>query len=139
MKLTAHTSVNFPLLPVGKSFSQINTWFSKVYRIGINTKPCEIAKNCTWEYNYNMKSGCKVTITGNKQTNPEGYISYSTIKIVKNVTAEKSLFIYPLSGTDYKNNNLALLNAGRNILFSTTLSKASVELPSLATGFTLSG
>ena len=36
--------------------------------------------------------------------------------------------------TDYKNNNLSLLNAGENILSSSTLSKASVELSSLATG-----
>jgi hypothetical protein len=78
------------------------------------------------------------------QTDLDGTISYSEIKIVNNAMAGKSISIYPVPGTgntlniagitDYKNNNLTLLNAGGNILFSTTLSKASVELSSLATG-----
>lgn len=56
----------------------------------------------------------------------------------------KGIFIYPAPVNDHtvetagitgdKNNNPALLNAVGNILSSTTLSKASVELPSLATG-----
>jgi hypothetical protein len=78
------------------------------------------------------------------QTDLDGTTSYSEIKVVKNVTNGKGISIYPVPTTgntinfagitDYKNNNLTLRNAGGNLLFSTTLSKASVELPSLATG-----
>ncbi len=78
------------------------------------------------------------------QTDLDGTSSYSEIKVVKNVTNGKGVSIYPVPTTgntinfagitDYKNNNLTLRNAGGNLLFSTTLSKASVELPSLATG-----
>lgn len=78
------------------------------------------------------------------QTDLDGTTSYSEIKVVKNVTNGKGISIYPVPSTgntinftgitDYKNNSLTLRNAGGNILYSTTLSKASVELPSLATG-----
>jgi len=78
------------------------------------------------------------------QTDLDGTTSYSDIRVVKNVLKGKGISIYPVPSTgntinfagitDYKNNNLTLRNAGGNILFSTTLSKASVELPSLATG-----
>ena len=78
------------------------------------------------------------------QTDIDGTVSYSAIKIVNNDAKKGSISIFPvpsvgrtinLSGiTDYQNHDLTLLNAGGNILFSTTLSKASVELPSLATG-----
>jgi hypothetical protein len=78
------------------------------------------------------------------QTDLDGTTTYSGIKIVKNVMNGKGISIYPVPATgntinfagisDYKNNSLTLRNAGGSILFSTTLSKASVELPSLATG-----
>lgn len=73
----------------------------------------------------------------------KGYCVTINSKSSENVITRKGISVYPVPGTgntinfagiiDYKN-NLALRNAGGNILFSTIVSKASVELPSLATG-----
>ena len=103
-------SFSFSLLFSNKSFSQISIQSAKGYGVNVNIQPEEIlhnGKKSTYGYNYN--TSYTSAFTGNN--------------------APWSLYII-----DYKNHDLALLNAGRNILFSTTLSKASVELPSLATG-----
>lgn len=80
-----------------------------------------------------------------KQTDLDGKATYSEIRTVRNITiAKKYLSIYPIPNTgntinitgitDYKNQELTLLNAGGNMLFATTLSTSSVELPSLTAG-----
>jgi hypothetical protein len=79
-----------------------------------------------------------------KQSDIDGTVSYSEIRMVTSTANRKKLSIYPVPNTgntitiagisDYKNHELQLLNAGGHILFSSVLSKASVELPSLATG-----
>jgi hypothetical protein len=79
-----------------------------------------------------------------KQTDLNGAVTYSEIKVVNRTEAAKGLSIYPVPNigntiniagiSDYKNYDLQVLNAGGHILFSSVLSKASVELPSLATG-----
>lgn len=79
-----------------------------------------------------------------KQTDRDGKVSYSDIKVVNRKEAAKAISIYPVPNAgntihfaglgDYKTYELQLLNAGGHILFSSVLSKASVELPSLATG-----
>lgn len=79
-----------------------------------------------------------------KQTDLDGTTTYSEIRTIRNVTAGKSISLYPIPNTgntinitgisDYKNHELALLNAAGNMIFATTLSTSSVELPSLTTG-----
>ena len=63
-----------------------------------------------------------------------GYTLSTTIRGEEFTTTKKCQ-----CGSNYDINYLALLNAGGNILFSTTLSKASVELPFLATGLLCPG
>lgn len=79
-----------------------------------------------------------------KQTDIDGTVSYSEIKMVTTTVNGQKLSIYPVPNTgntiniagisDYKNHEIQLLNTSGHILFSSVLSKASVELPSLATG-----
>lgn len=79
-----------------------------------------------------------------KQTDLDGTTTYSEIRTIRNITAGKSISLYPIPNTgntinitgisDYKNHELALLNAAGNMIFATTLSTSSVELPSLTTG-----
>lgn len=79
-----------------------------------------------------------------KQTDIDGTISYSEIKTVTTTVSGKKPSIFPVPNTgntinitgisDYKNYELQVINTGGHILFSSVLSKASVELPSLATG-----
>lgn len=79
-----------------------------------------------------------------KQTDFDGTASYSSVKTVAYTASSKSISLYPVpnSGntitikglTDYKNHELAIINASGAVLFNTTLSKASVELPSLQPG-----
>lgn len=79
-----------------------------------------------------------------KQTDLDGTATYSEIRTVRNIVIAKKLSIYPIPNagntiningiTDYKNQELTLLNAGGNMLFATTLSASSVELPSLTAG-----
>jgi hypothetical protein len=101
MKLTAHISINFPLLPVTSSLAGIVIPSPKGHSININIK------------------------TGENPMTGKGILVYA-VPATGNTINITSI-------TDYKNNRLALQNAGGNILSSTTLSKASVELPSLAT------
>ena len=109
---------------------------AKGYNININQQSGENivnVNNCNNFFNYNLKFSHTLTFT-----------STATVKTIKNIKAGKSLSFYPVpaignivnipSTNNFKNNNLALRNAGRNILSSTTLSTASFELPSLATG-----
>jgi len=65
----------------------------------------------------------------------KGYIASVSIQPEEIVITSKN---YQL-GCNYAISDPALLNAGENILFSTILSKASVELPSLATGLLCPG
>lgn len=79
-----------------------------------------------------------------KQTDFDGQKSYSDIQMVKYSPLTKGVSLYPvpnngntvnISGiTDYKNHNITVLNAAGNILYATTLSKSSVDLPSLQPG-----
>jgi hypothetical protein len=79
-----------------------------------------------------------------KQTDLDGTITYSETRTIRNIVTIKGISLYPIPNTgntinitgisDYKNHELSLLNAGGNILFATTLSTSSVELPSLTTG-----
>lgn len=78
-----------------------------------------------------------------KQTDFDGKTSYSEIRTIRN-TGTKSLSLFPVPNAgntinitgvkEYNKNELTLLNAAGNIIFATTLSTSSVELPSLATG-----
>jgi hypothetical protein len=79
-----------------------------------------------------------------KQTDFDGKASYSSTQSVKFTPASKSIAVFPvpnagnmitLTGiTDYKNQDFTVLNAGGSIVYTTTLSKASVELPVLQPG-----
>jgi hypothetical protein len=116
LKLTPHISINFPLLPEASSLPEIGIRSVKGSSVNINIQREEIVpglKKCAYSFNYNVQFSYANTGTGNK----------------------RSMLFYALQdNNDYKNNSLALRNAGVNILSSTTLSKASFELPSLATG-----
>lgn len=79
-----------------------------------------------------------------KQTDFDGKASYSEVRTIRNTGNRKGLSLYPIPNTgntiniagikDYNKNELTLLNAAGNIIFATTLSTSSVELPSLVTG-----
>lgn len=79
-----------------------------------------------------------------KQTDVDGQSSYSEVQLVKYVAAVNGITLYPvpnagntvnISGiSDFKNNEMTVLNAAGNAVYSTTLSKASVSLPSLQPG-----
>jgi hypothetical protein len=79
-----------------------------------------------------------------KQTDIDGTVTYSETRTVRNIAAGKRISLYPIPNTgntvniaginNFKNHELSLLNAAGNILFATTLSTSSVELPSLTTG-----
>jgi hypothetical protein len=79
-----------------------------------------------------------------KQTDIDGTVTYSDIKVVNRTEAAKGLSIFPVPNigntiniagiNDYKNFDLQVLNAGGHILFSSVLSKSSIELPSLVAG-----
>jgi hypothetical protein len=88
-------------------------------------------------------------LTGNsyyrlKQTDIDGATSYSDVRAIKFSGLAKAVSIFPVpnSGntvtfkgiTDFKNNQFTLLNAGGNLVYSSTLTRASVELPSVPTG-----
>ena len=97
---------------------------------------------------YEINDDAAVTGTGYyriRQTDIDGKFSFSQIKTVKISDNKKSMYLFPVPNTgntlnisgipaDYKNYDFALLNASGHILFSTTLTKASVELPSLGAG-----
>lgn len=78
-----------------------------------------------------------------KQTDIDGSSSYSDTRTVT-MTAAKTVSIYPIpnagntinfSGiTDYRNHEISVVNAGGAVLYSTILSKSSVELPALNPG-----
>jgi hypothetical protein len=79
-----------------------------------------------------------------KQTDFDGKTSYSEVRTIRNTATTKSLSLFPVPNAgntinitgvkEYSKNELTLLNAAGNIIFATTLSTSSVELPSLATG-----
>ncbi len=79
-----------------------------------------------------------------KQTDRDGASSYSTVKTVKIAANSSSLSVYPVPNagneitinglTDATNQNLQLVNAAGNVVYSTALKNAKVTLPSIAVG-----
>jgi hypothetical protein len=79
-----------------------------------------------------------------KQTDFDGKASYSEVRTIRNINSNKNVSLFPIPNTgnnvnvtgikDYSKTELTLLNAGGNIIFATTLSTTSVELPQLVTG-----
>jgi len=79
-----------------------------------------------------------------KQTDFDGNTSYSEVRTIRNTGNTKSLSLFPVPNAgntinikgvkEYNKNELTLLTAAGNIIFATTLSTSSVELPSLTTG-----
>lgn len=79
-----------------------------------------------------------------RQTDFDGKTTYSEVRTIRNTGSTKSISLFPVPNAgntinitgvkDYQKNELTLLNAAGNIIFATTLSASSVELPSLATG-----
>lgn len=78
-----------------------------------------------------------------KQTDFDGQTSYSSTQTVKYSPAkEVSVFPVPNTGntititgiTEYKNHDLTVINAGGNVVYTTTLARASVNLPELKPG-----
>jgi hypothetical protein len=79
-----------------------------------------------------------------KQTDFDGKTSYSATEIVKFASLSNGISIFPVPNTgnniningisDYKKHDLSVLNASGKILFTTTLNKSSVDLPSLQPG-----
>lgn len=132
--------------------SEINNDFFTIERSTNESQWTEIKKvkgavNSTDIRNYLVYDESPVNGTSYyriKQTDLDGTATYSEIRTVRNIITKKYLSIYPIPNTgntinitgitDYKNQELILLNAGGNMLFATTLSTSSVELPSLAAG-----
>jgi hypothetical protein len=79
-----------------------------------------------------------------KQTDFNGNSSYSEVRTVEYAVATRNISLYPIPNagntitiagiSGFKNHELAVLNTGGNKVFATTLSNASVELPSLVKG-----
>lgn len=79
-----------------------------------------------------------------KQTDFDGASAYSSVQAVTYTPSAKTISLYPVPNTgntitikgltDYKNHELAVINASGAVLFNTTMSKASVELPALQPG-----
>jgi hypothetical protein len=97
----------------------------------------------------NYESYDEAPVAGNvyyrlKQTDLDGQSSYSDIQLVKYVAAVNGITLYPvpnagntvnISGiTDFKNHEMAVLNAAGSVVYTATLSKASVNLPALQPG-----
>ncbi len=79
-----------------------------------------------------------------KQTDFDGKASYSEIRTVRSTNTNKNVSLFPIPNTgntinitgikDYNKSELTLLNTAGNIIFATTLSTSSVELPQLVNG-----
>jgi hypothetical protein len=79
-----------------------------------------------------------------KQTDFDGTSAYSSVQAVTYTASAKTISLYPVPNTgntitikgltDYKNHELAVINASGAMLFSTSMSKASVDLPALQPG-----
>lgn len=79
-----------------------------------------------------------------KQTDFDGQKSYSDVQLVKYISLTKGVSLYPVPNagntvnitgiTDYRNHDIALLNAAGNIIYTTTLTKAAIDLPALQPG-----
>jgi hypothetical protein len=79
-----------------------------------------------------------------KQTDFDGTTTYSNVQAVTFAPVAGVISIYPVPNTgntinfkgiaDYKNHELAVVNAGGAVVFNTVLVKASAELPALQPG-----
>lgn len=79
-----------------------------------------------------------------RQTDFDGNSTTSEVRTVKNDVTAKSITLFPvpntgntvnISGiTDFAKNDFALLNTSGHVMYSTTLSGPSVQLPSIAKG-----
>lgn len=79
-----------------------------------------------------------------KQTDFDGKASYSEVRTIRNINGNASISLFPIPNAgntinltgikDYSKTELTLVNAGGNIIFATTVSASSVELPQLVTG-----
>ncbi|MFC0771461.1 T9SS type A sorting domain-containing protein [Terrimonas alba] len=132
--------------------TEINNDFFTVERSAGNNewtaiKTVKGAGNSAEEKNYEVYDNAPVTGTLHyriKQTDHDGKTSYSETRTVKYVSASNSVSLYPVPNTgntinmtgitDFKNYELALLNTAGNLLYTTVISKTSVELPSLQKG-----
>ena len=132
--------------------TEINNDFFTVERSADNNewtaiKTIKGAGNSSEEKKYEVYDDAPVTGTLHyriKQTDHDGKTSYSEIRTVKYVAASNSVSLYPVPNTgntiniagihDFKNYELALLNTAGNLLYTTTVSKTAVELPSLPKG-----
>ena len=79
-----------------------------------------------------------------KQTDFDGKATYSATDVVKLSGLAKNISLFPVPNasntvnikgiTDYSNHDFSLINTSGKIVFTTTLSKSSVDLPSVETG-----
>lgn len=79
-----------------------------------------------------------------KQTDFDGQKSYSDVQVMKYTPGKKEISLYPVPNSgntvnitglsDYRTQDMTLLNAAGSILFAATLNKPSIDLPVLQPG-----
>ncbi|RYY60247.1 MAG: T9SS type A sorting domain-containing protein [Chitinophagaceae bacterium] len=80
-----------------------------------------------------------------RQTDLDGKSTVSDIKTVNNSSISKTISLYPVPNSgnnitvtgirEYSNQQLAVISSNGNVVYNTTMSSSSVELPKLSTGF----